>query len=267
MEFTKQPNRKQPTGTKPPRYGARVTSRSDAPPSVPTVREAVKTSGKTIKLALSHATKAVVREAKVLLRLTEEEFGLEENARWQKVRSLLRKVSRKLKLPKWPRKVYITAGCVLLVLLIGGFVYNRLIHTSPHKPASKSYTSSKLEKGTPNFTTLLPAGKTIEDFGGWTRTGPPTASPVYGYADKIGDIAITVNEQPVPDSLKKAGEIEKLTEAYSHKVAVEGVNIYIGTSAKGPDRAIVIKNNLLIIITADGHPTDQEWADYVGSLS
>lgn len=268
MEFTKQPPKRQTTGTKPPRYGAGATSR---PPSssVPTVREAVKTSVKTIRLAFSHATKAVVREGKVLFRLTEEEFGLEENARWQKVRSLPRKVSRKLKLPKWPRKVYVIIGCTLLILLMGSFVYNRFIHKPTHQTPPKSYTSSKLEKGTPKYDTLLPAGKTIDNLGGWTRVSPGTASPVYAFSDRVDGIGVIVSEQPLPDALTKPGALEEFTKAYSadHKVSVEGTDIYIGTSAKGPQSAILTKSNLLILIKTDSKLTDAQWATYVGSLS
>lgn len=218
-----------------------------------------------IKVAFSHATKAVLHEAKELYKLTEEGFDLDENPRWQKIRARLQKALRKLHMPK---KVYIIVGAALVVTLISFTIHRFTTGTVSPKKETKSYTSNKLEKGTPTYATLLPAGKTIESLGGWTRVSPPSASPVYAFGDRVDNVAVIVSEQPLPDTLKN-GSLEEFAKAYSaeHKVTVEGVDIYIGTSAKGPQSAVLTKNNLLILIKTDSKLTDAQWADYVGSFN
>lgn len=266
MEFKQSPiaNRRNSASSSHP--STKPTSRR--PNTPPTVRQALRSSSRMIKVAVSHAVQATTKEAKYLFKITEEEFGLDEHPRWQKARSQIRAVLRRLRLPKWLRKVYVLISCVLIVGLVSMFIYQRLTSTPSQNKESKSFTSGKLEKGTPTYSTLLPDGKTIESLGGWTRVSPGTTNPVYAFSDKVEGVPIIVSEQPLPDPLAKPGALEEFAKSYSadHKVTVEGVTVFIGTSGKGPQSAVLAKNNLLILIKTDSKLTDTQWANYVGSL-
>ncbi len=127
-----------------------------------------------------------------------------------------------------------------------------------------------LEKGTPDYPTVAPAGKDIEDLGGWTRVSPPGSNAVYAYADKLGDIQISVSQQPLPADFRKdtATKIRDLAKDYTAtKEIVAGETIaYIGTSAKGPQSLILSKDNLLILIKSAAPVKDEQWAAYISSL-
>lgn len=263
MEF-KQPQRvhRRPaaSSTKPT-----ASNEVDAPPSV---SQAVKSSARMIKSAVSYATKATTKEAKHLLRITMEEFELDENPRWQKLQSVARSLIRKLRLPKWPIKVYLAISLLLVIgLIVMAVMQPKKASQTTKKP--QSYTSTKLEKGTPTYDTLLPEGKSIDSLGGWTRVSPPSVSPVYAFADRIDDISIKVSQQPLPKTLDEASEIQEFAKdgGYDQKVTVGGIDVYIGTSGNGPQSAILTKNGLLILIKTDSKLTDAQWADYVASLN
>jgi hypothetical protein len=127
-----------------------------------------------------------------------------------------------------------------------------------------------LSKGTPEYATMLPAGKTAADFGGWTRISPPNINPVFAYSDMIGNISISVSQQPLPDSFKPDidDQIREFAKSYNanQKITVGETNIYIGTSAKGAQSVIYSKNDLLILIKSSAVVSDDQWATYINSL-
>lgn len=132
-------------------------------------------------------------------------------------------------------------------------------------------TSTTLQKGTPDYTTLLPEGKSISSLGGWTRVSPPESNAVYAYADKIDGVSITVSEQPLPDDFSDNpdGQLEDLASNYSanrYITTAEGVKVYIGTSSKGPQSLIILKDDILILIKSNTALNDKQWSDYVDSL-
>lgn len=128
----------------------------------------------------------------------------------------------------------------------------------------------QLTKGTPTYKTLLPKGKTIEDFGGWTKVSPPNRAAVYAYADKIGAVPIRVSQQQLPkDFMTNTPEkVEQLARAYAAetKLNVGDAIAYIGTSAKGPQSVIVVKQRVLILIKASAAIPNSEWENYIKSL-
>ena len=128
-----------------------------------------------------------------------------------------------------------------------------------------------LEKGTPEYDTVLPEGKDINDYGGWTRVSPPNRDPVFAYADKIGAIPINVSQQPLPKDFadQPDQQIQLFAAGYAanKKLNVDGATAYIGTSAKGPQSVIVVKGELLILIKATAAVPDVEWEKYIQSLS
>ena len=131
--------------------------------------------------------------------------------------------------------------------------------------------NGQLQKGTPDYDTVLPEGKSIKDYGGWTRVSPPNRDPVFAYADKIGAIPINVSQQPLPKDFadQPDQQIQQFAAGYAanKKLNVNGATAYIGTSAKGPQSVIVVKGDLLILIKASAAVPDSEWEQYIQSLS
>jgi hypothetical protein len=132
------------------------------------------------------------------------------------------------------------------------------------------FSTALLPKGTPEYKTLLPKGKTIEDFGGWTRVSPSSAAPVYAYLDKLGASPIRVSEQPLPEGFSDDTEeqVRALAEDLNAKevISVGDTTIYVGTSSKGPQSIVFTKNNLLILIRSSIIIDNKLWAEYIDSL-
>lgn len=170
-------------------------------------------------------------------------------------------------LKKAPKR---TLAVVVIILVIGYF----LLPDSPKKnPATQTNGGSvtKLARNeTPKFDTVLPAGKSIKDFGGWTRISPPDRVPVYAYADKIGTVTINVSQQELPYNLRddSGEEIKKLAESFNaeKKITAGDVTAYLGTSAKGPQSVIFAKDELLVLIKSTAKVSDDEWIAYISSL-
>jgi hypothetical protein len=122
----------------------------------------------------------------------------------------------------------------------------------------------------PKYDTLLPAGKTIKQLGGWGRVSPPDKDPVFAFTDNIDGVQLNVSQQPLPESFKKdiAGEVAKLATQFSatQQVKAGDTLVYVGTSHKGPQSAIFAKDDLLILIRSVTKLTDQQWATYVNDL-
>lgn len=127
----------------------------------------------------------------------------------------------------------------------------------------------KLEKGTPKFDTILPAGKDINDLGGWTRVSPPNRDPVYAYTDKVGSAKLAVSEQPLPEKLKTNTEaqVSKVAQNFNayDKLTSGNTLAYIGTSEDGQS-IILSKADLLILIKSSSFLSNSEWAEYINSL-
>jgi hypothetical protein len=121
------------------------------------------------------------------------------------------------------------------------------------------------------YQTVLPHDKSIDNLGGWKRVSPSGSEPVYAYVDSINGIPVSVSQQPLPNSFKsdidgQVGELAKKFNATT-KLDASGTNVYLGTSAKGPQSAILTKNGLLILIKSQGKIDDSAWIDYAKSLN
>lgn len=168
----------------------------------------------------------------------------------------------------WQKKLLIILAVllfvVLLVILLSSANDNKTVTDDGTNPVPQ------LEKGTPNYQTVLPQGKTIDSLGGWTRVSPPGSDPVYTYVDKIDNVQIRISEQPLPDSFKddEAQELEKFaqSEKATEKITVDGNTVYIGTSSNGPQSLFLIKNKLLILIKSDSPISQNKWIQYINSL-
>lgn len=107
-----------------------------------------------------------------------------------------------------------------------------------------------------------------------TSARPIRYDPEYkvaSYTDTIGTIPITVSQQQLPEPFKKdpSGELSKLAENISANDPVEasGLKAYVGTSAKGPQTLVMVKNDLLIFIKSNTKVPKDAWAKYIESLA
>jgi len=188
-------------------------------------------------------------------------------------------------LPRISRQRVLLFGGVAAVLIVSGVGYGMYhAHQGNNGAVAKEgdgtettangvriqHLDPSKQTGKPDYDTVLPAGKKIEDFGGWVRVSPPDKNPVYAYADKIDNVLINVSEQPVPDSFKKDIDtaMDDLAAQYSanDKIKVGAVTAYIGTSLKGPQSVLLVKGDILILMKSASKIADTHWETYIRSL-
>lgn len=131
--------------------------------------------------------------------------------------------------------------------------------------------SISLPKGTPDYTTLIPEGKSIDSLGGWTRISPTGSNPVYSYADNLNKISITVSQQPLPadfvsNPTSGVRTLATNSGATRHLTANDQVEVYIGADPNGRQSLFLAKKGLLILIKSTGLIPDDQWLDYINSL-
>ncbi|MDB5160558.1 MAG: hypothetical protein JWO99_821 [Candidatus Saccharibacteria bacterium] len=158
---------------------------------------------------------------------------------------------------------------IVVVVIIGGGITATALHRNNVAKKAASDASNIITN--PGYQTILPNDKTITQLGGWQRISPPNSDPVFAYSDKIDGIAISVSEQPLPISFggdvdAQVAELAKKFNA-TNKVTAGDTTVYLGTSAKGPQSAIFIKINLLILIKSQDKINDDAWIKYVKSLN
>lgn len=145
-----------------------------------------------------------------------------------------------------------------------------ITHHSSKLAQGASTTAITLQKGTPDYATVLPAGKSIDQLGGWTRVSPPSSSPVFAYTDTVNKILINVSEQPLPSSFKSdtAGQVAQLAKGFNatEKLSIGSTIVYVGTYDNNLQRAIFTNGSLLILIKSDTQLTSDQWISYVNSL-
>jgi len=186
---------------------------------------------------------------------------------------LKNKIKNKPKINK--QQVFATIiTLIAIVALIQNYLLlsaknNQDITTQTNK--TKTVKTGVLTKDTPKFKTILPAGKTIQSLGGWTRVSPSSADPVFAFVDYIGKSPINLSQQPLPDSFKTDTDqqVADLASDFnaSEKITVGSINVYIGTSVKGPQSVIFAKNNLLILIKSSVKINNDKWAEYINNLN
>lgn len=175
-----------------------------------------------------------------------------------------------------PRRFWIISGSTIagiVVVTLGIHIVNASVIKDPSasNAADASATkNNKLPKGTPAFNTLLPIGKSAEDIGGWTRISPPDREAVWAYADKIGDVKISVSQQPIPKAFKLDTEdrVADLASNYhaTEKIKTADTTIYVGRTKDGVESVILTKEKLLILIKTNGIVSSDQWISYINSL-
>lgn len=174
---------------------------------------------------------------------------------------------RRLRLPRLRRK-YVLIGGGAAVLVLGSLGYGLLQNGNP--AAQKDVLEQSTAQQAPSYGTVLPGNKSIGDLGGWVRVSPPDKEPVFAYLDTVDSVQLNVSQQPLPDKFKKdtAGELAKLAGQFgaNNKLTVDNLDFYVGTSAKGPQSALLVKDGLLILIKSSSALTDEQWVAYIMSL-
>jgi hypothetical protein len=171
------------------------------------------------------------------------------------------------------RKIQIAFALFIIVIAASGVYYfasNNTTVGQADKHQDDSYTVNDLKKGAPDYSTVAPAEKDIDSLGGWTLISPPNSDPVYAYADKIGNVSISVSQQPLPDDIKEDVDkgIAQLARGFNanEKITIGETIVYIGTSGDGPQSIIFTKNNLLILIKSTDKINSDLWANYINSM-
>lgn len=170
------------------------------------------------------------------------------------------------------KKVLVFTTIGLILIGITGYYVVRSFNQPATPPANltkKSTTNSSSE--TPKYQTVSPKGKSVEELGGWRRVSPPKGEPVFAYTDAINNIPINVSQQPLPEAFKtgtdtQVAELAKKFNATT-KIDADGTTVYIGTSAKGPQSAILAKSEVLILIKSQQKVEDASWIEYIKSLN
>lgn len=160
-------------------------------------------------------------------------------------------------------------GSVAALALLGVAIFGHYMQSSGDNSVSSTPVSG-LTKGTPDYPTVIPAGKDIKNLGGWTRVSPQNSAPVYAYVDEIGNTPVRVSQQPLPEKLRDNSDkqVAQLAQGFgaTEKLTVGNATAYIGTSAEGPQSVILHKNNLLILMKSSSKIDNSQWVKYIDSL-
>lgn len=250
----------------------------------------VNITSKTIDSSLANGTTTAALPGQVAKHTTiEVKFSMPENLRLHKklpplpksreeVRAYLEQLRGYLEqlFLRIPRRFWIVSGSAIAgvtVVWLGIHIVNASVIKDPSASNASDASvnkNNKLPKGTPAFNTLLPIGKSAEDVGGWTRISPPDREAVWAYADKIGDIKISVSQQPIPKAFKLDTEdrVADLASNYhaTEKIKAADTTIYVGRTKEGVESVILTKEKLLILIKTSGIVGNDQWVSYINSL-
>lgn len=180
------------------------------------------------------------------------------------------------KLVRLFRKKWVRIGVVIIVLVaVSAVVRFALPNTrDSERPVEEDQQPVVSEQDrtakVPFYETLLPAGKTIEQLGGWTRVSPPDRNAVFAYTDSIDNNRIVISQQPLPEDFKEDTEaqVEALAKGYkaTEKITVSGLIVHIAKSAKGPQSIVFAKKGLLVLIRSSVTISNDQWIGYINSL-
>ena len=174
-----------------------------------------------------------------------------------------------MKFDKLKKHQKLTASIIVLMAI--SLLALASVVLQQYSPTNSSINDSAGSTVAPNYGTILPVDKSINNLGGWRRVSPPKSDPVFAFTDKIGNVRIDVSEQPLPDSFKSdpQGKVEELAQSYAatDKIIADDTTIYVGTSIKGPQSAILTKFNLLILIKSQKKIDSKSWTAYANSLN
>lgn len=165
----------------------------------------------------------------------------------------------------------------LPLLVLTGLLLNKFI-INDNNVKDVAGTSKKvadkhtfLEPGdTPPYKILYPGGKNAQNIGKIIKNNSPSQNSTYSYVDVVAGVEINVTQQEINELIKNNPEktLEAAAKANNQNeiISVDGVTVYLGTSAKGPQVASFIKGNLIIFINASDTISNETWAAYISAL-
>lgn len=120
----------------------------------------------------------------------------------------------------------------------------------------------------PNFTPLLPKGESINTLDSWQKLTSPDGDVFYAFADTVNGVTVNVSQQQLPGKFKddlsnKMLEMARAEKLTTNLEANDGVNVYLGTSAKGPQSVMFAKNGVLVSMKSWATIPDAEWITYI----
>ena len=187
---------------------------------------------------------------------------------WADVRRLLAGTVHKIRRSSRRARIVSSALALLGILLCYHFIANHSAQTTAN--ATGIANPPALTKGTPNYATVLPAGKNIQQLGGWTRISPKGKNPVYAYADQINGTSVDVSEQPLPPGFEKNpdDEVAQLAKNFNatEKIPAADTNIYIATFSDNSQSVIGYKDNVLLLMKSNALLPPTKWVAYVDTL-
>ena len=117
-----------------------------------------------------------------------------------------------------------------------------------------------------DFEVLLPAGKSVEELGGIVLVSPEGNDPVYAYLDTLEQAKLNISMQKTPAQLSSGAQtLEQLASGFQATkiIEIDGNRIYHGSTGKGVQSLIFVKNGLLVLIRSDIVLNDDTWAGYI----
>lgn len=169
-----------------------------------------------------------------------------------------------------PKKRLVIGGVIIIVIVVAGGIGATKLMSGKKGMGSEGGSvannlggvlSDKVQK--PDFDAVAPGGS--ED-----KIKYDTERKVASLPDSIDGVPITISQQPLPEGFKAAPakEVEQLAKEINANEVVRAkeVTVYVGTSIKGPQTAVLTINGLLIFIKSDSKIANTSWAAYVDTL-
>ncbi len=167
-------------------------------------------------------------------------------------------------------------GFVLVTLV--ALQVTRQKHYSPaaSQPVAKSSQTAGTNGSriptnqTPEFSVLLPEGKTAKDVGGFAKVSPTGAPSAYAYKDDIYGVSILVTQQQLAESFKTetSKQVEKLAIGFNatQSIKTEKAEFFVGTNTSGQQSVITYTKTLLILLKSDNKISNERWQTYIENL-
>lgn len=171
------------------------------------------------------------------------------------------------------RKTMIITGSivgVMVLLVVGKFTFLGGSSSGGQTAVQGETTQESIElNATTDFEIIIPNFRTKEQLS-IAKVSPPGAPAAYAYLDVIGDDEVQVTQQELPEVFKTNQEKEfeefALGFAADQRIDGEGFTAYVGTSERGPQSVVAIKNERLVLIKSTKVIDNQLWSQYMVSL-
>ncbi len=174
-------------------------------------------------------------------------------------------------------KEYIAVACVLMVgvaLGVGGLIVRqskRSLATNANNGAQSGGKTAVLgtqtgSGGTPDFTTVKPAANPVQiSFDAERR--------IAVFQDTVSGVAITITEQPYPDTLKKTDNgLEALAKSLNdyesyHSFGTQSKGmIHVANLKSGKQTLIFTVGDVMVFVNSSQEIAEEQWAAYLESL-